>query len=148
MVIKAGQSFVVGDENTPCLRKGGKKKVLISLIQLVTIATTLVGAQPTITTKQGTFVLKPPVKYINSSGISGVAATAELAGKALEGDIAITNRETSVLNSDLHALTAEYELAKVEFPEDKVNYDSNLDKNEGDLSVFTRDVPYITTKWL
>lgn len=117
------------------------KQVTHFIISLFAIASAnLSAAQPTIVTSQGTFVLKAPEECINSNCLSGVAAVAEMAGKALSADIGKANNEASALNTEMQSLYADYDALKADYYLARAPYDAKLNVYTSDLTNYKKDV--------
>lgn len=99
-------------------------------------ANTFLSAQNVeIETRQGTHVLTPPEKCINSTCLNGIIRIAELAGAALENDVRTASNEAEKLNNELKTLSAEYDSTSSEYITAKTPYDAKLEDYTNDLKI-------------
>jgi len=104
-----------------------KRNIIIPLLVVFFSAfTTTPPDDIKIVTKTGTYVLTPPEKCINSNCLNGTIRTAQLAGKAVEADVASASNEEKKLDRELKSASSAYEAAGVQYDTDKAPYDAKL----------------------
>ena len=111
------------------------KKIIPSLILLLSIVSNAFAQNITIVTSQGTHVLTPPEKCINSTCLNGLVRIAEIAGTALAADIATANNDAKRLDGEIKTASTAYAAAKNDYQAGKIPYDAKLGVYTADLKV-------------